>query len=585
MTASLPQPAVASAAYTPGDMVQSNLRQQSRLHWKRKEALEMAGAIKQFFDDHDIKVPDTMKKYNLFMKMIPWQLVERYGLLLGLRDDTDANELQAKWLELRELFVFYYRLKETNQAAYALFERGGVLRPMLLMAWYSKHRLDPVWLMRKSQLIRKTYRNYLAGASIEVDESGDLVRLVDACKPFHLTLTVPHPGGVYRGKRFYAPEIVAHFNLLRRRKEWKACVYGGEYGTEVKQGGDGNGLHIHIHSLVYVHRDKVEGFKEWLVGAWKEISGATEIGFDELYVWCEEHTPGAVPVKVREKVNGEWRTKVEKVKCEGKRNKLTPKGWRIEKYTYYINEPVYRYKRFIDHSTDPEEYMKGVMECIKYHFKTDTMRTDDGKLNVPLVLEVLNYSRGMRMYDRFGAFRKVPELNFNRTKPEDEFDLEEQADAADGEGVGVDGAVGEGALMGKAAIAKANLLDPFTALPAGDGDYKLCVAKPEALDYSAIDLPPDSTKRRQRKKPNWGYPYNTDFKEMAPGTTLADIAKALSCGSIQTLFYEAGIHRRPKCASRIMVGYWEPDWYVPDGDYQAFGRRAEWEQDMLAYLN
>ncbi len=49
---------------SPQQMVQANLRQQSRLCWKRREALDMAASIKAFFDDNELQVPPTKYEYN-----------------------------------------------------------------------------------------------------------------------------------------------------------------------------------------------------------------------------------------------------------------------------------------------------------------------------------------------------------------------------------------------------------------------------------------------------------------------------------------------------------------------------------------
>jgi len=92
----------------------------------------------------------------------------------------------------------------------------------------------------------------------------------------HLTLNVPHNKDGFKGERYYFEYVIAMFHELRRLKEFKDLVYGGEYGIETtapcqKECNENckawdwcnkeakranNGLHIHIHSLLFVKQGK-----------------------------------------------------------------------------------------------------------------------------------------------------------------------------------------------------------------------------------------------------------------------------------------------------------------------------------------
>ena len=221
--------------------------------------LRLANSIDDLLRAADIKLPRTYVDYQ-----------DGKEKILATAGYEITNEFIARWdKDWDELIKLQYKLRHTNKAVYALFEnKNKVVKPMLVSMWYTKHRMDEVWLMRKSQLIRSIYREYLTTATVP---GGAL--LIKTYTPCHLVLTVPHNAAGFMGERFYLKQLLSLFHELRRSKEWKKCVYGGEYGAEIKKSNNGNGLHIHIHSLIFLnHERSINLFRKWIHKRWAAIT-------------------------------------------------------------------------------------------------------------------------------------------------------------------------------------------------------------------------------------------------------------------------------------------------------------------------
>jgi hypothetical protein len=112
------------------------------------------------------------------------------------------------------------------------------------------------------------------------------------------------------------------------------------------------------------------------------------------------------------------------------------------------------------------------MECIKYHFKPGCLEKEDSEYDIELIRLILNNTKGLRMYSRFGAFYNEEALNFNNLKKEpDDFEPEdvEEVIKASAEGV------------------EERLINPFTLEPATKADYCIVICKPDCLKYYAAD--------------------------------------------------------------------------------------------------
>lgn len=513
--------------------IKNNQKQQGKLSWKRSEARKMADSIREFLYDNGIDLPGTKLEYKNQREILfstdcrTYNVLDKRGKIIGTKtiyciDDDFANHFE-------QLINMYYKLISTNKAVYAMFENLGVHKPMLLMAWYTKHRLDPVWLMRKSQLIRRLYLNYFNVATV-LNEYGNKVKLVEHLQPYHLTLTVPHAGGVFAEKRFYAQELNKFFLMLRRSKFWKNSVHGGEYGIEVKPSTTGNGLHIHIHSLVFLEQYVNEAvFFKSLKKRWKSLTAATEVHFEKLYVWKKEFEEGCIKVPVYTKKNGKRLQQV--VLTENSDGSVEC-------------EPVYRFKKYITPQSNVDDYMKGVLECIKYHFKTDSITDENGNYDVPLIADILNDSRGLRFYSKFGAFYKEQLLNFDKLKKE-ETELQPVEDTNEN-------------IMGSIQNSMQNLVNPFTKELADESQYEITIAVPETLKYSS---------------PKSLVPYslmNYDDSLFIPvadtNATLPDIVKLLTKNKLHTIL---GV-RPNKRKNHLHFGFYENDFFLPEQPFLSF---------------
>jgi hypothetical protein len=338
---------------------------------------------------------------------------------------------------------------------------------MLLSAWYNKHRFDMVWLWRKSQLIRNIYREYLV-ANEDLRKNSH---------PIHMVLTVPHKDGFFNGKKFYAREILEFFKEMRRCRFWKDHVHGGEYGLEIKKSKT-NGLHIHVHSLVFLNKTcTVNEFRTWLKEKWQDLTGGCMVHAETLYYYKRKDNGQYITEQVRKKnKHGEWEdiNSLEIVPASEGYNSETGDWEVIEEHFKPV--PVERRKKhYIGENSTVDEYLQGVLECIKYHFKHDACEDENGSWDLQLMTDILNNSRRLRFYSRFGKFYKERALCFDRLEEED-------PEGIDGEEIELNGDVSR---------AERDLVNPFTYEPAQPGDYGLYISSPEWLKYSSKnDLQP-----------------------------------------------------------------------------------------------
>lgn len=443
---------------TYSDRVYRNNRQQAKISWKRKQSLEMAEAIRQFLDDNNIP-------------------------LMKICSD--------EYMEFQELLTFYWKLLKSNKSIYGVFTNpeGGEKKIQQIAMMYSMHRLDPVWNFRKAQLIGGIYRNFISTKTLGVGPDGELKYLIKEKTGVHIVLTMPHKGGMYRGKKFYARDLLKAFHELRRLSFFKEATYGGEYGLEIKKSKSANGLHIHLHSLCFLNEGySVLEFREWIRERWNALTGATNVHCGKLYYHKRDE-------------KGQW---IMKVKSKFAGVTENEDGT----YTCLSEEALERKKFYCDKNTPVEMYTAAILESIKYHFKGDEMVQENGEYDVPLMHEILSNSRGLRFYSRYGAFYKEKELNFDALKSKPGIVSVED----------VDGDNIEEMLSGSSERGKSNLVNPFTKELAIEGEYKVALCNPERLRYSGRSTISPYTLR------NYSDEY---FLEIQDGIPISDIVKAI----------------------------------------------------------
>jgi hypothetical protein len=420
--------------------------------------------IDDFLGEYDIQLPDSKTAY--LANLAPIYQRHRFG-----------DELETRFEQLVNL---RYAVGDTK-GYYARFQHEGREKLQPLAFWYSKHRLDHVWNWRKSQIIRNRYYRFLESAT---DEAG--VKLLDYYKPVHMVLTVPHEGGIWQGKRFFARELIKAFTAMRKEPEWKQYIYAGEYGIEVKRSKT-HGLHIHLHSFILQHPGySVEQVRAIVDRLWRKQTGNAStysgIHYETLYTWKRDEENNIV---------------------------LDRKGYPVKDYI----KPG---------QSDLNQYLAGVLECIKYHFKPDCIQTTDGRYDLELIDEILCNTKNLRMYSRFGAFYRQSLLNFNALQPEEpdqmptgfmEVEEEWQAwkDEYDSQ-TSVDGV-------------EENIINPFTGRPASRREFDIAIGRPTDLQYRPKDSP----------TPYEGFLYkrNATLFRIAPKLTLKQVIKFDLKGQLQ----------------------------------------------------
>lgn len=405
-----------------------------KLQAKHKLGLSMAYDLKDYLKEKGVKLAGNWKATR----------------------ETVFRDMNSPVQEYRELANLYFQLTRTGMGVGTLFEQGGSKHLFAAGVFYSKHRFSPVWCYRKSRMIRGCYARW-------VDENLETLRTLT---PIHLVLTVPHTSDGFRGQEFYARAIADLYRTMRREKFWKEHVKGGEYCLEVTR--NENGFHIHIHSLVFQSNDiTVNAMREKVRQAWQRLVGGDDfvmVHYETLYYKDRENP------RIVEHTTGESTYGIEINEYDipiysdddddygGVQVMDYNDTGEVTKTTKYYD------KVYINKHSTADEWIFGILECVKYHFKEDTAvieRTVKGRavFDIDLIKDILNNTKNMRMYDRFGFLRKEPLLNFSR--------LEKQKEEVVTEETGED--------EGSASIAnfEANLIDPFTLQPAEPGSYKV----------------------------------------------------------------------------------------------------------------
>jgi len=248
-----------------------------------------------------------------------------------------------------------------------------------------KHKLCPVCNAELSKTIRRKYILYF-NKHPELRKDYDFQ---------HLTLTVPHSADGFKGKKLYADELMKAFNLMRKKKFWLDMVYAGEFGVEVTK--NENGLHIHIHALLLVKKQKQNRnllHKEILL-QWNRLTV----------------DPGLISRELTEK----------DIKAIRAGNKLITndlvKTLDTRGATFIGLENLFvvndnGVKRYIDMNVQ-DDFLRGLMECIKYHFEPFVLDKEKGTYDFDLLMEALPMIKGRPLYRKFGAFHGVKELNVN----------------------------------------------------------------------------------------------------------------------------------------------------------------------------
>lgn len=278
------------------------------------------------------------------------------------------------------------------------------------------HKYCAVCNAERSKKTRRAYRNFF-------ESYPDLIKNYDF---MHLTLTVPHTEkSGWRGKKFYASELMKEFNYMRKKAWWKKAVYAGEFGIELTK--NESGMHIHIHSMLLVHRTTKSrnNLHKKILLAWNKQTADKEKDFEPL----EAERIEAI-LKSNDLLNKSdcFSLNATGATIIGLESLYIKSGTKKPSFIYCERSGFY--KRYINPSDNFEAFMGGVMECIKYHFEPMAMK-EDGKVDFELMREILPMIDGKPLYRKFGAFHAgtknahegAKTLNFNhKYTPEEKAD-------------------------------------------------------------------------------------------------------------------------------------------------------------------
>lgn len=411
--------------------IKANNRYSSKLSYKRMQDLELAKQADEYLREKNIYIPQYEREFR--------NNEENYLV------DVETGEILID--EHINLVRMIYDFRRHNKAVYALFpnpENPKKQRSQLLAAWYSRHRCSYVWNWKKSKLIRSLWKNYLTETNIH-----------EKYQAMHLVLTVPHKDGIWNGKKFYASDILAHFNQMRKSEQWKDCIFGGEYGVEVKKSKEGNGLHIHLHCLVFQQKHiPVNYVRQFIQEDWEILTGAKFIHYETLYVHKKDESGEYHMVSIP--AHEYWSDTEEFVINDEK----------LVRKKFYLDDTQEWYAKLTPEEK-LKEYVNGVMECIKYHFKADWCERIDGNYDIELINEVLNHSKGLRFYSKFGGFYKDHRLNYDYL-----------ANATDEEIAKVESSEYDVDFT-SAEHVEERLTNPYTYLPATATEYDRFISIPE----------------------------------------------------------------------------------------------------------
>eukprot|EP00903_Cladosiphon_okamuranus_P000391 g389.t1 len=230
----------------------------------------------------------------------------------------------------------------------------------------------------------------------------------------HLTLTVPHSQKGWRGREWYANELMKEFNYMRKKAFWKRMVYSGEFGVEVTRNDDGMHIHIHALLLVYKRKQNRNELHRFILEAWNRQTQ----GSSQRTCFSEEEITAILKsnkLLTPEYVDQLFPCGATFVGLESLYLRSTE-----PKRGYHWCERSGAYKRYVSLKDGKDIFLAGIMECIKYHFEPMATKKD-GTYDFDLICDILPAIKGKPLFRKFGAFHSgsknahpgAKELNIN----------------------------------------------------------------------------------------------------------------------------------------------------------------------------
>lgn len=415
-----------------------------------------------------------------------------------------SDDITVAQVELRQRFE-QYRKNLLGCACNSLYRKAIKGRECSYISSQTcSHRLCNVCNMLRSRKLRRKWRAFLqdternvplrkaqahfwnltpmmAGKELEYyeDENESIfdvlphtsgAEILQKFDLMHLTLTVPHEGGRWLGQDYYAKELLQKFNEMRKAKWWVQHIFGGEYTVETTQNADG--LHIHIHALLFVDKDFIQSrnkLSEMILRRWNHLT------IDEASTRAklldagrrDGIQKGFAHLIKNKGTAGEDRDALNNLLLELDGRGSTMVGLKSLYYEISAEDAVRRTNSFTENGRhfayckrgDVKSTLRGVIECLKYHFEPCAMEDEDGNLNLPLLDKVLPNIYRQRLYGKLGGFYGVRQLNV----------MEDPLSAED--------------MLEDAAETATEAYDPATGQPIDPSEYQYVIADAYSIRY------------------------------------------------------------------------------------------------------
>jgi hypothetical protein len=311
------------------------------------------------------------------------------GAMANYRNAKELEDyLHRKEQEIpKEQVGFAYTLMQRlyTCAAVSVWRRDVKTNSYLFCATKTcNHRLCSICNANRARLYNSRFYQFF-------DKNRDLFLKFDF---FHLVLTVPHKLTGFNGVEFYAKDIKKMYTKLRRNKWFKEKVWGGFYCMEFTKGE--NGYHIHIHSLLIAnkYRQNANDLRTRLLVSWNRITanGVEKPLREDVKAAIEKNYPNVDTSLLSG--NGATQMHLESLYVSSETKKPGHKySKRHGRYIKYVGKQA----------PLSDEWMTGVLECVKYHFEPVSM-SKDGVMDIELAIELMPRIYFLRMFDKFGAF-------------------------------------------------------------------------------------------------------------------------------------------------------------------------------------
>lgn len=211
----------------------------------------------------------------------------------------------------------------------------------------------------------------------------------------HLTLTVPHYLETgFLGEKYYFQKIADLYHFMRNEvPQWVEQVYGGEYGIETTKT-PANGLHIHIHSLLFVKRGmrNRNTLHRLILKEWNRLT----VNPDSTRKHFSDDVKAAI-IKSNRSFD------------ESYVNSLDPRGTTMINLEMIYSMDKGHKVRVTDFNS--KEMLFAIMETIKYHFEPLAFDKDNKTFDLDLMAEIAPVIYRKQLYKKFGCLHGETALN------------------------------------------------------------------------------------------------------------------------------------------------------------------------------